>query len=56
MKTIDALWNICDTLVGQIENPAVAAAFVMAAEELDRLGISDWKTSLDYDEAKKRET
>lgn len=56
MKTINALWSICDTLAGKTEDAACAEAFIIAAEELDRLGISDWKASLDYEEAKKRVT
>lgn len=56
MKTINALWSICDTLAGKTDDAACAEAFIIAAEELDRLGISDWKVSLDYDEAKKQAT
>lgn len=49
---IIAFWNICDMLAGDVDKPASAHAFIMAADELKRfVPANEWSTSAEYRQA-----
>lgn len=49
---IIAFWNICDMLAGDVDKPACAHAFIIAADELKQLDPdNEWSGSADYQQA-----